>query len=171
MLDDRKPGVQSVQDIGSELTRQADDAERKQVEEQLADLTQRWARVNQAADNRQQALEKTMELAKEFHDKVEPFLDWVDGMEKRASGLEPPATDMQKIRGQMEEQGKFNEEVNQGKPDLDDVLLSGRELLEQSAGDEQGKVNDTVGHRLVFELCKAYRFCQVLAIATTIKSK
>lgn len=144
MLDDRLPGIKSVQEIGSELAKRGDLAEKKQVEEQLKDLNERWDKLTQAADDRKQALEKSMELAKIFHDKLEPFVEWTDNMEKKISGMEPPATEPQKIKQQKEDQRAIGRALEEKKAELDEVLLSGQELLKQSTGEEQDKVRDMI---------------------------
>ena len=48
----------------------------------------RWNRLQQSADDRNQALESTMAAAKQFHQQMEPFLEWLEGAEKEAQAQE-----------------------------------------------------------------------------------
>lgn len=58
------------------------------MQEQVTDLVARWNTIQQAADDRNQALERTMAAAKLFHDQLEPFLEWLEAAEKDAQAHE-----------------------------------------------------------------------------------
>lgn len=104
MLDDRTPQVQSVQSMASELTQQGEDAERQHIKDQVDDLSSRWDKLTKLAAERQDALEKSLAVAKEFHNKLEPFQEWLDSTEKKLSGLENISLNVPQIEKQIQQQ-------------------------------------------------------------------
>ena len=66
MLDDRAPSVDSVLDIGSNLIEQGDEQERGQIEQELQELTNRWERLAESANERQEGLQRTLRAAQQF---------------------------------------------------------------------------------------------------------
>lgn len=62
MLDDREASVDSVRSIGAELTHQADDREKAQVEEEVASLVARWEKLKDFSDKRQQDLDTMLQV-------------------------------------------------------------------------------------------------------------
>ncbi len=104
MLDDHSSNVESVQSMGADLTREAVEGEKQQMEEQLDDLGSRWDRLTEAATNRQRALDIMLQAAYAFHEKLEPFSEWLDGAERRLAGLEGAGLDVAKLEKNMEDQ-------------------------------------------------------------------
>ena len=138
------PSVKSAQEIGADLINQAEEGEKRQVEAELKDLTDRWNSITQAADDRRNALETSLHLAKQFHDHMEPLLDWLDNTEKKLASLDTVGIDAETIKKQVTEQDQIASDVREHRDDLDHVLLSGQDLLKQSSGDDQTKVKDTM---------------------------
>ena len=136
MLDDRSPQVESVQSMASELTQQGEESERQQVQDQVDDLTARWDQLTKAAAQRQDALEKSLLAAKDFHDKMEPFTEWLDATEKKLSGLDTVSSDVDQIEAQIRQQRDLAAEIREHKPELDDIVVVGQELMKYSTGDD-----------------------------------
>ena len=63
MLDDRAGSVRDVREIGAELTRGADEAERQQVDAQLMDLVARWEKLSEFSEKRQQDLDNMLHVS------------------------------------------------------------------------------------------------------------
>ena len=102
MLEDRSSNVESVKAMGAELTSQADEAEKQQVEEQLAELSTRWADLTQAASARQTQVDAMVAASKLYHDVQEPFLEWLEGADKQAAGLNTMSSRPDKIEQQLD---------------------------------------------------------------------
>ena len=49
---------------------------------------ERWNSIQRAADSRHEALERTMGAAKQFHEQLEPFLEWLEAAEKEGQAQE-----------------------------------------------------------------------------------
>ena len=105
MLDDRAGSVTNMQEIGKDITDSGAGAQQARpdvhVQEQVTDLVSRWSKIQQSADNRNQALESTMVAAKEFHDQLEPFLEWLESAEKEAQAQEVISTEPDRIAMQI----------------------------------------------------------------------
>ena len=142
MLDDRAGSVTNMQDIGKDITDSSPSAPDVQVQEQVTDLMARWNKIQQSADNRNQALESTMAAAKEFHDQLEPFLEWLESAEKEAQAQEIISAEPDRIAIQINHQQRLNEDIQVHKPDLKSLLDTGNELLKLSSGEDQDNLAD-----------------------------
>ena len=89
MLDDRRASIESVQDIGDELTSQATEAEKQAIEAQLTDLNSRWNMITHQAEERQAALDDTIQVARLYHEQRDPFLEWIDVSERVWAAVDP----------------------------------------------------------------------------------
>lgn len=103
MLADRDASMSSLATMGQEVAASADPAERKQVEKQLKELVGRFDKLCNGAEGRQEALEKAMEVAKRFQDKLAPLNEWLDKTEKKIKDFEVVPTDEEKIQQRLKE--------------------------------------------------------------------
>ena len=134
MLDDRCPSIDSVQNIGNELTSQTADTDKQQVEDQLSDLNARWNTIVHQADDRQTVLDDTIHMAKQYHEQRDPFLEWIDTSERIGSAVDPIGTEAPVIETQLDHQRAIMDDILQHKPDLDELILTGAELLKFCPG-------------------------------------
>lgn len=144
MLDDRASSVTNMEEIGKDITDSGAPGPDVQVQEKVTDLMARWNKIQESADNRNQALESTMVAAKEFHDQFEPFLEWLESAEKEAQAQEVISTEPARIAIQINHQQRLNEDIQGHKPDLNSLLDTGKELLKLSSGEDR----DNLGSRL-----------------------
>lgn len=103
MLVDRETSMSSLFTMGQEVAASADPAERKQIEKQLKELMGRFEKLSTGAEDRQEALEKAMEVAKRFQDKLAPLNEWLDKTEKKIKDFEVVPTDEEKIQQRLKE--------------------------------------------------------------------
>lgn len=66
MLGDREASVGGLAAMGSEVVQGANSAERMHVERQIQDVVSRFDRLNQGANQRMDALQQTISIAKLF---------------------------------------------------------------------------------------------------------
>ena len=143
MLDDRVGSVTNMQEIGKDITDSGSKAwPDLQVQEQLTDLVARWNKIQQSADSRNQALESTMSAAKQFHDQLEPFFEWLESAEKDTQAQEVISTEPDRIVMQIGDQQRLYQDIQEHKPDLNAVIATGKELLKHSSGDDQDNLAD-----------------------------
>lgn len=143
MVSDRAGGIEAVMAIGNELLPQVAPAEKQQIEFSLDELSERWSDVRDCVNQRQAALNSAMAVAKEFHDNEGPLVEWLDRTEKKVTALDNTmqamGADTCKIDAQTEQQKALNADVIEHKINLDDVLISGQNLVKHCS-EEDGAV-------------------------------
>lgn len=105
MLADRQNSMSSIFDMGNEVIANADPRERKEVEQQLKELSQRFNNLDRGATKRMDDLQRAMGVAKEFLEKITPLLEWLDKSEKKIKDMELVPTDEEKIQQRIKEHG------------------------------------------------------------------
>lgn len=73
MLLDRQNSMSSLFNMGNEIAKEAEPAERKAIEKQLKNLIGRFDALTEGAQQRTLDLEQAMKVAKEFQDKLIPL--------------------------------------------------------------------------------------------------
>lgn len=104
MLDERSENVESIKSTAQDIIAQADPNEKQVVSGQLHDLVTRWQAVNKAAAVQMQVLEVSLVASKDYQDKVAPFAEWLESVEKKVAGMEPVGVNAGTIQKQIEEQ-------------------------------------------------------------------
>ena len=69
-----------------------------QVQAQVDSLLSRFRAMKEGAETRRAQLEEALAVTKEYHDKVEPLMQWLDQTEKKVTGLQPIATSVDAIK-------------------------------------------------------------------------
>ncbi|CAA9998245.1 unnamed protein product, partial [Nesidiocoris tenuis] len=103
MLLDRQGSMSSLVAMGREVAANCDAAERAGIERQLRSLAERFEDLSDKAATRMTALEQAMGVAKEFQDKLNPIVDWLDRTEKKIKDMELVPTDEEKIQQKIRE--------------------------------------------------------------------
>lgn len=103
MLADRQNSLSSIFDMGNEVAANVDPRERKEIEIQLKELSQRFDNLDRGATKRMDDLQKAMVVAKEFLEKITPLLEWLDKSEKKIKDMELIPTDEEKIQQRIKE--------------------------------------------------------------------
>ena len=85
MLDEHRNSVESIKKTAIDVIAQADEKEKEAVSGQVDNLVKRWEAINKACAAERAALEVAMVASKDYHDKMEPFFDWLESFEKKAA--------------------------------------------------------------------------------------
>ena len=94
LLDDRKAGVESVEESGKKLKSSLIPKEQKEIEKQVAELQARWDNLVSSSNKRMELLEKLTGVAKDFQDCYDPLLAWLDSEENKISSIKTNAQDV-----------------------------------------------------------------------------
>ncbi|XP_014680833.1 PREDICTED: dystonin-like [Priapulus caudatus] len=137
LLADRQDNLRSLQTMGEDIATVASEEEAENVQAQLTDLGSRFQSLLGAAHERRQGLEETLEVAKEFHDRLEPITQWVDEMERRLGALDTIATEHDRIQGQIEQQQALHEEICAQKEPMDGAIQIGQLLMDMVSADDR----------------------------------
>jgi dystonin len=96
--------------MDKELAANSSPAERKQIEDQLEDLTQRYDRLATGAQERMRNLEDALKAVKSFQDMYGPLGQWLDNVERQLRDMEIIPTDEDKIQAQIRKHGVITKE-------------------------------------------------------------
>uniref|UniRef100_UPI00398EBE39 dystonin isoform X2 n=1 Tax=Pristiophorus japonicus TaxID=55135 RepID=UPI00398EBE39 len=118
LLDDRKPTVEMIKREGEKIAGSADSSDREKTLNQLQGLSRRWNSLLTKAENRQRQLEAILVVAQQFHDSVEPLMEWLSAAEKKVANSEPIGT----------QTARLQEQIYQHKDTEDDVISHGKQL-------------------------------------------
>ncbi|XP_078397937.1 dystonin isoform X18 [Cetorhinus maximus] len=118
LLDDRKPTVEMIKREGEKIAGLADSTDREKTLNQLQGLSRRWNSLLTKAENRQRQLEAILVVAQQFHETVEPLVEWLTAAEKKVANSEPIGT----------QTARLQEQISQHKAMEDDVVSHGKQL-------------------------------------------
>ncbi|XP_069662093.1 dystonin isoform X7 [Haliaeetus albicilla] len=120
LLDDRKPTVEVIKREGEKIAESAEPADRVKILKQLSFLDSRWSALLSKAETRNRQLEGILVVAQQFHEALEPLVEWLTTTEKRLANAEPIGT----------QASKLEQQISQHKALEDDVLVHNKSLLQ-----------------------------------------
>ncbi|XP_025411352.1 dystonin isoform X7 [Sipha flava] len=144
MLADRQNSMSSIFDMGNEVAANADPRERKEIEIQLKELSQRFDNLDRGATKRMDDLQRAMVVAKEFLEKITPLLEWLDKSEKKIKDMELIPTDEEKIQQRIKEHSKLHNEILSKNPEFHDLTEVASTLMALVGEDEASGVADRI---------------------------
>ncbi|PRD36621.1 UNVERIFIED_CONTAM: Dst [Trichonephila clavipes] len=136
LLLDRQNSMSSLMQMGNEIMKNAEPMERMQIESQLGDLMQRFDELSNSAQERTDALERTIPVAKDFQDRIVPLEEWLEQTEKKLASMATIPTDQEKIRQRMIEHEELSEEIADHQKQVDDVATAGQDIMKHASGDD-----------------------------------
>ncbi|XP_051633776.1 dystonin isoform X11 [Manacus candei] len=142
LLDDRKPTVEAIKREGEKIAESAEPADRVKILKQLSFLDSRWDALLSKAETRNCQLEGISVVAQQFHEALEPLVEWLSTTEKRLANAEPIGTQASKLQQQIAQHKDLQEEILLRKQNVDLAIQNGLELLKQTTGDEVVIVQD-----------------------------
>ncbi|XP_032603426.3 dystonin isoform X26 [Taeniopygia guttata] len=142
LLDDRKPTVEAIKREGEKIAESAEPADRVKILKQLSFLDSRWDALLSKAETRNRQLEGISVVAQQFHEALEPLVEWLTTTEKRLANAEPIGTQASKLQQQISQHKDLQEEILLRKQNVDLAIQNGLELLKQTTGDEVVIVQD-----------------------------
>ncbi|XP_048152832.1 dystonin isoform X14 [Corvus hawaiiensis] len=142
LLDDRKPTVEAIKREGEKIAESAEPADRVKILKQLSFLDSRWDALLSKAETRNRQLEGISVVAQQFHEALEPLVEWLTATEKRLANAEPIGTQASKLQQQISQHKDLQEEILLRKQSVDLAIQNGLELLKQTTGDEVVIVQD-----------------------------
>ncbi|XP_078397945.1 dystonin isoform X26 [Cetorhinus maximus] len=136
LLDDRKPTVEMIKREGEKIAGLADSTDREKTLNQLQGLSRRWNSLLTKAENRQRQLEAILVVAQQFHETVEPLVEWLTAAEKKVANSEPIGTQTARLQEQISQHKALHEDIMLRKQHVDQAVKNGLALLKQTTGDE-----------------------------------
>uniref|UniRef100_A0A8C3PRQ4 Dystonin n=1 Tax=Calidris pygmaea TaxID=425635 RepID=A0A8C3PRQ4_9CHAR len=142
LLDDRKPTVEVIKREGEKIAESAEPADKVKILKQLSLLDSRWDALLTKAETRNRQLEGILVVAQQFHEALEPLVEWLTATEKRLANAEPIGTQASKLQQQISQHKDLQEEILLRKQNVDLAIQNGLELLKQTTGDEVVIIQD-----------------------------
>ena len=142
LLFDRQGSMSSLLDMGHDIANHADADEKADIEDQLQELLTRFDALTNGAEERMDALEKAMAVAKEFQDKFSPIADWLEKMERKIKEMETVPTDEEKIQQKIEEHDLLHDDILSKKPAFDSLTDVATNLMSLVGEEEAGVLAD-----------------------------
>ncbi|MCL4115460.1 UNVERIFIED_CONTAM: hypothetical protein GTU68_053574, partial [Idotea baltica] len=142
MLLDRQNEMKALLDMGRNLASNLDPSEKANVEGQLDDLLNRFDDANGRSQERMEALEETLKVAKEFQNKLNPILVWLDRTDKKLKDMSVVPSDEEKIQRLIKDHDKLHDEILGQKPAFDDLTDVATALMSLIGDDEANSLAD-----------------------------
>ncbi|XP_042210392.1 microtubule-actin cross-linking factor 1-like isoform X9 [Homarus americanus] len=142
MLMDRQNEMQALLSMGRNLAADLEPSEKAAVEGQLDDLINRFDDANARSQERMEALEETLKVAKEFQNKLNPITEWLDRTEKKLKEMSTVPSDEEKIQRLLDEHDNLHDEILGQKPAFDDLTDVATALMSLIGDDEANALAD-----------------------------
>ncbi|XP_067144023.1 microtubule-actin cross-linking factor 1 isoform X6 [Centruroides vittatus] len=144
LLLDRQGSMSSLMTMGTEVMRNLQPYEQAQVEGQLKNLMHRFEDLITGAQERTDALERTIPVAHDFQEKLIPLAEWLEQTEKRLATMATVPIEREKLRQRIAEHGALHDDIMDHKEAFEE-LTELAQMLMSLVGDDEAQ---TVVERL-----------------------
>ncbi|XP_042313307.1 dystonin [Sceloporus undulatus] len=142
LLDDRKPTVELIKREGEKIAESAEPADKEKILKQLSLLDSRWDALLDKAERRNRQLEGISAVAQQFHETLEPLVEWITTTEKRLSNSEPIGTQASKLQQQISQHKALEEDIAIHNKNLQQAINIGQALKSLSSREEEEMVQE-----------------------------
>ncbi|XP_068266571.1 dystonin isoform X3 [Nyctibius grandis] len=142
LLDDRKPTVEAIKREGQKIAESAEPADRVKILKQLSFLDNRWDALLSKAETRNRQLEGISVVAQQFHEALEPLVEWLTTAEKRLANAEPIGTQASKLQQQISQHKALEDDVLAHDKSLHQAISTGQSLKTLSSREDKDMVQE-----------------------------
>ncbi|NXB74945.1 DYST protein, partial [Donacobius atricapilla] len=142
LLDDRKPTVEAIKREGEKIAESAEPADRVKILKQLSFLDSRWDALLSKAETRNRQLEGISVVAQQFHEALEPLVEWLTATEKRLANAEPIGTQASKLQQQISQHKALEDDVLAHSKSLHQAISAGQSLKTMSSREDKDVVQE-----------------------------
>ncbi|NWV18712.1 DYST protein, partial [Origma solitaria] len=142
LLDDRKPTVEAIKREGEKIAESAEPADRVKILKQLSFLDSRWDALLSKAETRNRQLEGISVVAQQFHEALEPLVEWLTAAEKRLANAEPIGTQASKLQQQISQHKALEDDVLAHNKSLHQAISAGQSLKTMSSREDKDMVQE-----------------------------
>ncbi|XP_061479012.1 dystonin isoform X28 [Rhineura floridana] len=142
LLDDRKPTVELIKREGEKIAESAEPADKEKILKQLSLLDSRWDALLDKAETRNRQLEGISAVAQEFHETLEPLVEWLTTTEKKLSNSEPIGTQASKLQQQISQHKAFEEDITTRNKNVQQAINIGKALKTMSSREDKEMVQE-----------------------------
>ncbi|XP_025033490.1 dystonin isoform X3 [Python bivittatus] len=145
LLDDRRPTVELIKREGEKIAESAEPADKEKILKQLSLLDSRWAALLDKAETRHRQLEGISAVAQQFHETLEPLVEWLATTEKKLSNSEPIGTQASKLQQQISQHKILEEDITTHNKNLQQAINIGQMLNTLSSREDKEMVQEKLG--------------------------
>uniref|UniRef100_A0A8C3K7A7 Dystonin n=1 Tax=Calidris pygmaea TaxID=425635 RepID=A0A8C3K7A7_9CHAR len=142
LLDDRKPTVEVIKREGEKIAESAEPADKVKILKQLSLLDSRWDALLTKAETRNRQLEGILVVAQQFHEALEPLVEWLTATEKRLANAEPIGTQASKLQQQISQHKALEDDVLAHNKSLQQAISTGQSLKSMSSREDKYMVQE-----------------------------
>ncbi|XP_065537556.1 LOW QUALITY PROTEIN: dystonin [Lathamus discolor] len=142
LLDDRKPTVEVIKREGEKIAESAEPADKVKILKQLSFLDSRWDALLSKAETRNRQLEGISVVAQQFHEALEPLVEWLTATEKRLANAEPIGTQASKLQQQISQHKALEDDVLAHNKSLHQAISTGQSLKTMSSREDKDMVQE-----------------------------
>ncbi|NXL36173.1 DYST protein, partial [Glaucidium brasilianum] len=142
LLDDRKPTVEVIKREGEKIAESAEPADKVKILKQLSFLDSRWDALLSKAETRNRQLEGISVVAQQFHEALEPLVEWLTATEKRLANAEPIGTQASKLQQQISQHKALEDDVLAHNKCLHQAISTGQSLKTMSSREDKDMVQE-----------------------------
>ncbi|NWX66947.1 DYST protein, partial [Promerops cafer] len=142
LLDDRKPTVEAIKREGEKIAESAEPADRVKILKQLSFLDSRWDALLSKAETRNRQLEGISVVAQQFHEALEPLVEWLTTTEKRLANAEPIGTQASKLQEQISQHKALEDDVLAHNKSLHQAISAGQSLKTMCSREDKDMVQE-----------------------------
>ncbi|XP_061203848.1 dystonin isoform X2 [Neopsephotus bourkii] len=142
LLDDRKPTVEVIKREGEKIAESAEPADKVKILKQLSFLDSRWDALLSKAETRNRQLEGISVVAQQFHEALEPLVEWLTATEKRLANAEPVGTQASKLQQQISQHKALEDDVLAHNKSLHQAVSTGQSLKTMSSREDKDMVQE-----------------------------
>ncbi|NXH38419.1 DYST protein, partial [Dicaeum eximium] len=142
LLDDRKPTVEAIKREGEKIAESAEPADRVKILKQLSFLDSRWDALLSKAETRNRQLEGISVVAQQFHEALEPLVEWLTATEKRLANAEPIGTQASKLQQQISQHKALEDDVLAHNKSMHQAISAGQSLKTMSSREDKDMVQE-----------------------------
>ncbi|NXJ64455.1 DYST protein, partial [Rostratula benghalensis] len=142
LLDDRKPTVEVIKREGEKIAESAEPADKVKILKQLSFLDSRWDALLTKAETRNRQLEDISVVAQQFHEALEPLVEWLSATEKRLANAEPIGTQASKLQQQISQHKALEDDVLAHSKSLHQAISTGQSLKSMSSREDKYMVQE-----------------------------
>uniref|UniRef100_A0A668VIB6 Microtubule actin crosslinking factor 1 n=1 Tax=Oreochromis aureus TaxID=47969 RepID=A0A668VIB6_OREAU len=132
---EHKPHIDKLLKIGPQLA-ELSLQEGATVTQRYADAEKRYQAIKEEVKGRATALDEAVSQSAQFHDKMDPLLETLEGAVQRLRQPPPVAAEVEKIREQLAEHRAQGLELDKLLPSFSALCARGEELIGRAAHDD-----------------------------------
>lgn len=144
MIGDNQNSISSLVQLGEEVARGCDPSEKVNIEMQLKDLTGRFDRLKNKANDRTKLLENAVDVAKLLQDQLAPLSTFLDRAERTLKNLENIPTDEDKLQQSLFEHDRLHKEIISKDPDVTTLTALKTEIRKYFVPEEAEIANEKI---------------------------